>query len=81
MASRQVGEAQSRLREVLDAASGSGPQFIERPEEESAVVLSLEQYRTLAARPISFVEHLLNIPKMEDFEIERDKDCGRTIDL
>jgi hypothetical protein len=45
------------------------------------VVLSLEEFRTLAACPISFVEHLLNFPKMDDFEIERDKDCGRTIDL
>jgi hypothetical protein len=33
------------------------------------------------ARKMDFVEFLLSGPKVDDFEIERDKDTGREIDL
>jgi len=83
MSKWQVQEAKSRLSEVIEAANNAGPQIITRHGEERAVVLSIHDYRALqAAKPkLDFKEYLLNGPKFDDFEIERDKDPGRTIEF
>jgi len=73
MASWQIGEAQTHLEEVLDAAKATGPQFIIGPDNDQAVVLSMEEYRALTSHSLDFKQHLLNFPKVDDFEIERDR--------
>jgi antitoxin Phd len=81
MAIWQVQEAKTRLSEVIEQANSSGPQIITRHGTERAVVLSIKDYRALNADKPDFIQYLLNGPKVDDFEIERDKDPGRTIEF
>jgi hypothetical protein len=51
------------------------------PGTERAVVLSIADYRALTAHKPDLKEYLLGGPKVDSFEIERDRDTGREIDL
>ncbi|HUI17024.1 MAG TPA: type II toxin-antitoxin system Phd/YefM family antitoxin [Alphaproteobacteria bacterium] len=81
MASWQVQEAKARLSEVIARAEREGPQTITRHGAERAVVLSVEDYRALAAHKPDFKAHLLGGPKVDDFSAARDRDSGRVIEL
>jgi prevent-host-death family protein len=81
MASWQVQDAKSHFSEVIERAHSEGPQTITRHGTERAVVLSIEEYRLLAAQKPNFRDHLLGGPKFDDFEIERDPDTGRDIEF
>jgi prevent-host-death family protein len=81
MAHWQVQEAKTRLSEVIDDAQSKGPQVITRHGKERAVVLSIEDYRALAAHKTGLKEYLLGGPKVDSFEIEHDRDTGREISL
>jgi prevent-host-death family protein len=81
MARWQVQEAKTRLSEVIDKAQKKGPQIITRHGAERAVVLSIEDYRALTAHRPGLKEYLLGGPKVDSFEIERDRDTGRAISL
>jgi len=69
------------LSEVIEEAHSKGPQFITRHGTERAVVLSIADYRALTAHKPDLKEYLLGGPKVDGFEIERDRDLGREIDL
>ena len=77
----QIQDAKARLSEVITRACREGPQMITRHGAERAVVMSIEDYRALAARKPDFRAHLLGGPKVEDFSVERDRDTGRDIQL
>jgi prevent-host-death family protein len=81
MATWQVQEAKTRLSELIERAQSEGPQTITRHGAERAVVLSVEDYRALMAKRPDFKSYLLGGPKVGDFEIERDRDLGREIEL
>ncbi|HYB54601.1 MAG TPA: type II toxin-antitoxin system Phd/YefM family antitoxin [Alphaproteobacteria bacterium] len=81
MASWQVQEAKSRLSELIERAQREGPQTITRHGNARAVLLSIEDYRALAAHKPDFKAHLLGGPKVEDFTVTRDRDPGRSIEL
>lgn len=81
MATWQVQDAKTRLSEVIERARTEGPQTITRHGAERAVVLSIEDYRALAAHQPDFRTYLLGGPKVDDFPIERDRDMGRAIDI
>ncbi|HMD65690.1 MAG TPA: type II toxin-antitoxin system Phd/YefM family antitoxin [Stellaceae bacterium] len=81
MATWQVQEAKTRLSELIERARTEGPQTITRHGAERAIVLSIEDYRALAANKPDFKAHLLGGPKVDDFSIDRDRDTGRSIDL
>lgn len=84
MGTWQVQEAKSRLSEVIERAQTEGPQTITKRGKPAAVVLSSEAYETLQRKKPgpNLVDFLLNSgPKFDDFEIERDKDTGREVDL
>ena len=82
MATWQVQEAKTKFSEVLEEAARSGPQIITKHGKKRAVVISIEDFERLHRRePDPFVLFLMNGPKVEDFEIERDKDPGREIEL
>jgi prevent-host-death family protein len=81
MALWQVQEAKTRLSEVIAEAHTNGPQFITRHGAERAVLLSIGDYRALTAHKPDLKEYLLGGPKVDSFEIERDPDMGREIDL
>jgi prevent-host-death family protein len=81
MATWQVQDAKSRFSELIERARADGPQIITRHGAERAVVLSIEDYRALAAHKPNFKTHLLGGPKVDDFSIERNRDTGRALEL
>lgn len=76
-----VQDAKTRLSELIARAQTDGPQTITRHGTERAVVLSIEDYRALAANRPDFKAYLLGGPKVDDFVVERDTDTGRAIAL
>ena len=81
MATWQVQDAKARLSELIERARNEGPQTITRHGTESAVVLSIEDFRALAAHKPDFKAYLLGGPKVDDFSIERDRGTGRRVEL
>ena len=81
MATWQVQDAKTRFSELIERARTEGPQTITRHDAERAVVLSIEDYRALAAHRPDFKAHLLGGPKVDDFSIERDRDSGRDVEF
>lgn len=81
MARWQVQEAKTRLSELIENAQKKGPQIITRHGAERAVVLSIDDFRALTANRPNLKEFLLGGPKVDDFEIEPDRDTGREIAL
>ena len=90
-----VNRARSHWSEVLDQADAEGPQIITHHGKERAVVLSIDQYRSLEIQKLQseikqheegkpdFITFLLSGPKIdfEDFELERDRSTDREVDL
>jgi antitoxin Phd len=81
MAVWQVQEAKTRLSEVIEEADAEGPQIITRHGTERAVILSIKDYRALTAHQPNLREYLLRGPKVDSFEVPRDRDLGRDIRL
>jgi len=81
----QMQHAKAKFAEVVKRATSEGPQLVTYRGADTAVVLSVEEYRRLnAARP-SLVEFLLSGPKWDDETIavinDRSTDTGRDVDL
>jgi len=81
MAAWQLQEAKTRLSELIEDAHSEGPQIITRHGAERAVVLSIEEYRSLTAQEPDFLAYLLGGPKVDDFTIKREYDTGREVPL
>lgn len=81
MAIWQVQQAKTRLSEVLSEANEKGPQIITKHGREQAVILSIADYRALTAHKPNLKDYLLGGPKVDRFQIERNRDKGREIDL
>jgi len=81
MAVWQVQEAKARLSEVIEEAHSKGPQFITKHGAEKAVVLSMEEYRSLTAQKLNLKDYLLGGPKVDRFEVPRERDKGRKVRL
>jgi antitoxin Phd len=79
MAVWQIQDAKARFSEVISRARREGPQTITRHGTERAVVLSIEDYRALAARKPDFRAHLLGGPKVEEFSVERDRGSPKPV--
>jgi prevent-host-death family protein len=81
MAVWQVQEAKSRLSELIEEANSKGPQIITRHGTERAVILSAADYRALTAHKPDLKTYLLGGPKVDSFEVKRDRDKGRKVRL
>jgi prevent-host-death family protein len=81
MAVWQLQEAKTRLSEVIEEANTKGPQVITRHGSERAVILSITDYRALTAHKPNLKEYLLGGPKVDNFEVPRDRDTGRKVKL
>ena len=81
----QMQDAKAKFGELVRRAATEGPQIVTYRGADTAVMLSIEQYRSLAAAKPSFVDHLLSGPKLDDELIDlindRSSDAGREIDL
>jgi len=81
MAVWPVQEAKTRLSEVIEEANSKGPQIITRHGSERAVLLSIADYRALTAHKPDLRAYLLGGPKVDSFEVERNRNTGREISL
>jgi prevent-host-death family protein len=81
----QLQEAKARLSEVIKRAAADGPQVVTQRGVETAVVLSIDEYRRLKDSKPSFAEYLLSGPKLADEYVDlindRPRDVGRDIEL
>ena len=78
----KLQDAKSQFSKVVEDALKSGPQYITRRGTKTVVVLSVREYEELISNKLDFKEFLLSCPKIdEDFEIERQKDYPRDIEL
>jgi prevent-host-death family protein len=81
----QVQTAKARFSEVFHLARTEGPQHITRLGKESVVMISNEQYESLAIKsqqPKSLVQFFRESPLVGvELDFERDKDTGRDIEL
>jgi len=78
----KLQDAKSQFSKVVQNALKSGPQYVTRRGTKAVVVLSVRDYEKLISNKLSFTHFLLGCPKMdEDFQIERQKDYPRNIEL
>ncbi len=76
MATWQLQQAKAQLSEVINQAQTQGPQFITRHGDDRAVLLSIGEYARLNGGSDDLIDHLLNGPKVEGFEVTRDHAVG-----
>jgi antitoxin Phd len=81
MSTWQVQDAKTRFSELIQRAITEGPQTITRHGAERAVLMSIEEYRVLAAHKPDFKAHLLGGPKVDDFAAQQDRHTGRVVEL
>ncbi|MCB0023753.1 MAG: type II toxin-antitoxin system Phd/YefM family antitoxin [Caldilinea sp.] len=80
MLSWQVQEAKNKFSEVIERASHGDPQVITKHGTEVAVVISIDQFKSLKARSQSLVEFLLESPLSgSEIEVTRDKSLPREV--
>jgi prevent-host-death family protein len=78
----QVQEAKQRFSELLRLAHADGPQVVTRHGEEIAVVLDMQEYRTLRGQRMDFKEFLLTDPlEIEELDIQRSDATDRVVEL
>ena len=78
----KLQDAKSQFSKVVQNALKSGPQYVTRRGTKAVVVLSVRDYEKLISNKLSFKDFLLGCPKMdEDFQIERQKDYPRNLEL
>ena len=65
----QVQEAKSHFSEVLERARSEGPQTITKHGTETAVVMSVEEYRRLKGPERTLLDVLMGGPKFDDFKL------------
>jgi antitoxin Phd len=81
MSTWQLQQAKTKLSELIEEAHTNGPQIITRHGAERAVLLSVADYRALTAHKPDLRTYLLGGPKVDTFDIPRDSDTGRDIEL
>ena len=78
----KLQDAKAQFSKVVDNALKTGPQYVTRRGKKAVVVLATQEYEDLVSGRPDFKEFLLSCPKMdEDFEITRQKDAPRNIEL
>jgi prevent-host-death family protein len=80
-----VFEGKNKFSELVANAAKGEPQIITKNGKETAVVISIEEYKRLKAQKGSLSEFLLDNPARKygiELDLTRDKDTGRpTIDF
>jgi antitoxin Phd len=74
----QLQEAKNKLSEVVEEAIASGPQIISKHGVETAVVLSLDEYRRLTVSRKKLSTFFRESPLVGvDLDLSRDKSPSR----
>ena len=78
----QLQEAKNKLSRVVQQAQSEGPQVITVHGKETAVLLSVEEYRKLTGREENLVDFFQRSPLQGvELDVARSKDLGRDIEL
>jgi prevent-host-death family protein len=81
----QMQEAKAKFSDLVRRAANEGPQIVTYRGADTAVVLSIDEYRRLEAKRPSLVEYLLSGPKLDDETVDeinnRSTDTGREIEF
>ena len=78
----QLQDAKNKFSEVVEKALKNGPQIITRRGIETAVILSVEDYRKLTQPQTSIVDFFRKSPlRGVDLDLTRSKEVGREIDF
>ena len=78
----KLQDAKNRLSEVVNEAVRSGPQIVTRRGEETAVILSMEDYRRLTRPDIALVEFFRSSPLVDvELDVSRSREPGRRVDM
>jgi antitoxin Phd len=78
----KLQDAKAKFSKIVADALKIGPQYVTRRGEKTVVVISVNDYEELLSSKPSFKDFLLGCPKIDgNFEIERQKDSPRSIDL
>ena len=78
----KLQDAKNRFSEVVKEALRAGPQVVTRGGKETAVVLSVEDYRRLARPEVDLVGFFRSSPLADiELDLERDRDTGREVEL
>ncbi len=73
-----IFEGKNKFSELVANAANGEPQVITKNGKETAVVISIEEYRKLKAKQGSLSDFLLNSPlRGSGIDLTRDKDMGR----
>lgn len=76
----QLQTAKQKLSELVDRAVAEGPQVISRHGSETAVVVSVRDYRKLTADD-GFKGYLVSGPSLEGLDLDRAHDLPRSAHL
>jgi len=82
----KLEDAKNRFSELIRRARREGPQFVTRHGREAAVVLGIEEYRTLSEGDRGLLDFLGDSPFGEairrgELVLERSDDLGRDVEL
>lgn len=77
-----LAEAKQKFSEVIQHALDDGPQFISKRGTETAVVLSVGEYKQLKAEhDMNLKDYILSGPSLESIDITRNKSAAPMIEL
>lgn len=75
-------DAKNRFSEVIEHALHDGPQTITRRGKETAVLVSVEDFRGMSGGEGDLVDFLRQAPLADtDLDLERKPEYGRAIEL
>ncbi|MCB0036620.1 MAG: type II toxin-antitoxin system Phd/YefM family antitoxin [Anaerolineales bacterium] len=77
----KLQDAKAHFSKLVQDALKDGPQFVTRHGKDAVVVLSTAEYEELTSAKPSFVEFLLGVPTVEEFEPIRESDQIRDLEL
>ncbi len=73
-------DAKNRLSEVIQRALNDGPQLITKRGVETAVLISIDDFKSLTRKKGTLVSFLRHSP-LSEVNLDRDDDTGRDIEL
>jgi prevent-host-death family protein len=75
-------DAKNRLSSLIKACLNHGPQIVTKRGKETAVLLSIEEYRRLARPQDDLIDFFQHSPLKDfDLDLERSKELPREIEL
>ncbi len=78
----QLQDAKNHFSEVVDKAVNEGAQIVTKRGQETAVILSFEDYKKLTQSQGSLAEFFTQSPlKGVELDLERSRDLGRDTKL